>query len=104
MSDNDDTFAYPATCEEWRENPIKVRALELVTSADPTELSPRLVLTLKSQVHQGILERCEEEGRFLFEFDHSVLVAMARRILSKLDPVTNEQVLARIRKLLEDRS
>ena len=101
MSDND-RFAYPATPEEWQENPLKVRDLELVVSTDPTAQSPRLSLTLKSPVHLGILERCEEDRRFLFEFDDGVLVAMACDILSKLDPVTNEQILARIRKLVED--
>ena len=85
MSDNDDIFGCrTATLEEWRKNPLKVRDPELVISTDPTAQSPRLVLTLKSPAHPGILERCEDDERFLFEFDHSVLVAMACDILGKL--------------------
>ncbi len=34
--------------------------------------------------------------------DRQTLVDLAREILRKLDPVTNEQILARIRNLLED--
>ena len=100
MSDNDDIYARTATLEEWKENPLKVRDPELVISTDPTAQSPRLVLTLKSPVHPEILERCEEGGKFLFEFDRSDLIAMARDILGKLDPVTDEQVLEKIRKLI----
>ena len=104
MSDNDDIFARPASLEKWNDNPLRVREPELVISTDdPTAQSPRLALTLKSPARPGILEKCEDDGRFLFEFDHSDLVAMACHILRKLDPVTNEQLLARIRKLLEDR-
>ena len=102
MSDDDDIYARTSTLREWQENPLKVRDCELVASTGSTLKSPRLILTLKSPARPEILERCEEYGKFLFEFDHSDLVAMACDILSKLDPVTNEQVLEKIRKLLED--
>ena len=100
MSDNDDIYARASTFREWHDNPLEVRDFELVVSTDSTPQSCSLSLTLKSPAHPGILERCEDDGRFLFEFDHSVLVAMACDILDKLDPVTNEQLLEKIRKLV----
>ena len=103
MSDNDDIFASPATLEEWRENPLKVREYELVEATDSKLESCSLSLTLKSPARPGILERCEDDWRFLFEFDRSDLIAMACDILGKLDPVTNEQILVRIGNLQEER-
>ncbi len=100
MSDNDDIFARPATLEEWRENPLKVRDYELVEATDSKLESYRLSLTLKAQVHPEILDKCGDDGKFLFEFDRSDLIAMACDILGKLDPVTNEQVLEKIRNLV----
>ena len=100
MSDNDDIFARTASLAEWRANPLKVRDYELVEATDSTPQSCSLSLTLKSQARPEILERCEEDGRFLFEFDRSDLIAMACDILGKLDPVTNEQILEKIRKLV----
>ena len=102
MSDNDDIYARASTFREWHDNPLEVKDFELVVPTDSTPQSPRLILTLKSPVRPEILERCEECGKFLFEFDHSDLVAMACDILGKLDPVTNEQVLEKIRKLCEE--
>ena len=42
------------------------------------------------------------EGHILFVEDRQKFLDLACDILSALDPVTNEQVLARLRKLLED--
>ena len=103
MSDNDDIYAHASTLREWHDNPLKVRDFELVVSTDSTPQSPRLILTLKSPARPEILERCEDDGKFLFEFDRSELIAMACDILGKLDRVTNEQILEKIRRLVEDR-
>ena len=42
-------------------------------------------------------------GHIMFVEDRQKFLDLACDILTALDPVTNEQVLARIRKLLEDR-
>ena len=99
---NDDIYARMSTLREWQANPLKVRDWEFLDPTDSTPKSSHLNLTLKSQPRPEILERCEDDGRFLFEFDHSGLIAMASHILDKLDPVTNHQVLQRIRRLLKD--
>ena len=46
-------------------------------------------------------EHPEPQGRVIVS-DNRTLLELACDILGKLDPVTNEQILARIRKLLED--
>ena len=103
MSDNDDIFARTATLEEWRANPLKVKDYEVGEATDSTPESLSLILTLKDQAPEEILDRCGDYGRFHFEFDRSGLIAMACDILGKLDPVTNQQLLEKIRRLVEDR-
>ena len=61
MSDND-AFAYPATLEEWRKNPLEVRDYEVGEATDSTPQSLSLILTLKDQAPQGILDGAGTTG------------------------------------------
>ena len=91
------------TQDEWRkrlDDPLQVKDWELATKHSKPR-SSGLVLTLKRSPQPETLEACED-GDFVFEIENHDLVAMACHILGKLDPVTNEQVLEKIRKLLED--
>ena len=65
------------------------------------------VPTQESQSQLGLFFEIEQHGQIVRRavlMDRQDLVDLARQILSALDPVTNEQILARIRKLMEDRS
>ncbi len=79
-------------------HPLKVEKWELATTHSKPQFS-NLVLTLKYSPQPEALEACED-GTFLFEIPDDKLIAMARRILGILDPVTNEQLLVRIHKLI----
>ena len=81
---------------------LRLGDYELVEATDSTPQSCSLSLTLKSPARPEILERCEDDARFLFEIENHQLIAMACDILDKLDPVTNEQVVEKIRKLVSD--
>ena len=79
-------------------DPLKVKKWALVDRNSKPE-SLCLLLILKAAPRQQALEACED-GDFLFEVENHELIAMACDILGKLDPVTNEQVLEKIRKLV----
>ena len=80
---------------------LLVEDFELVTSGSKPQ-SLYLNLILKHLPRTGALEACED-GNFLFEISNHRLVAMACDILDRLDPVTNEELLEKVRRLLEDR-
>ncbi len=69
-----------------------------VVGIEPTEAGD-LLLLLSVAVPQ---ESHGQRPVRAFRAHRQDLVDLARHILGKLDPVTNEQILARIRKLLED--
>ena len=100
MGTQDENDVY-SVASKWRarvENAPQVRKWELLApSPKPESLS--LVLTLKYSPQPEILEACED-GVFVFEIENHKLIALARHILDKLDPVTNEQLLEKIRKLV----
>ena len=89
---------------EWRErfdDPLRVKGWELAAKHSKP-ISSALVLTLKGSPEQETLEACED-GVFVFEIENHQLIAMACDILGKLDPVTNEQLFEKIRRLVGDR-
>ena len=87
---------------QWLErfnDPLKVKKWALVDRNSKPE-SLCLLLMLKAAPRQRALEACED-GDFLFEVENHELIAMACDILDKLDPVTNEQLLEKIRRLVD---
>ena len=95
-----DVSAANAELHKRLDDPLLVKAWE-IAAKHSKPISSALVLTLKGSHQPETLEACED-GVFVFEIENHELVAMACDILGKLDPVTDHQVLARIRKLFED--
>ena len=86
------------TDEQFHEQFVLVHRLkgEVVAFRAPSQ---------ESQSQFGLSFEIEQHGkpvRLAVLTGRQALSDLARQILDSLDPVTNEQVLARIRKLLED--
>ena len=87
------------TDKQWQEKFVLIHRLK-------GEARALRVQTQQSQSQFGLTFEIEQHGkpvRLAVLTGRQTLLDLARQILDSLDPVTNEQVLEKLRKLLEDR-